>query len=142
MTLSRLSLTLFRALQADIDARALCPGGDPYDYVADAIERNAQRLAGERELFRRPERRLFQDIRWCFPLHRQRHVWRLVAEWVPNVDEELDALRQAGLDPDGSPRRCPVFTRKGTPCERTPLPHNGHCPSHQHLVVADELHAA
>ena len=142
MTLRPLSQTLFRALHADIDPDAVCPGGDPYDYVAAAIDQAAERLARERELFRRPERRLFQDVRWCFPLVRQTHVWNLIAVWVPKVDAEVDSLRRAGFDAEGNPLRCPVFTRKVTPCERPPLPHNGHCPSHQHLVVDGELQVA
>ena len=142
MTLSLLSQTLFRALRSDIDPRAVCPGGDPYDHVAAAIDRATARLAAERQLFRRPQRTLFQDIRWCFPLSRQRRVWTLVVAWVPKVDAHLDTLRSAGVDAAGNPLRCPVFTRKGTPCERPPLPHNGHCPSHQHLVIEHELQIA
>jgi hypothetical protein len=30
-------------------------------------------------------------------------------------------------------------TRKGTPCQRMPLPHNGYCPSHQHLADTEEV---
>ena len=32
---------------------------------------------------------------------------------------------------------CRATTRKGTPCQRTPLPHNGYCPSHQHLAETE-----
>ena len=138
MTLVPLSESLFRALRSEIDPRALCPGGDPHAYVKASIRRAAERLAVERELFRRPERRLFQDIRWCFPLGHQPRVWRLIAAWVPLVDAEVDSLRRAGFDAAGNPLRCPVFTRQGTPCERAPLPQNGYCPSHQHLAVEEE----
>ncbi len=142
MSLSLFSQSLFRALQSDIDPHALCPGGDPYEHVAAAIDRATARLAADRQLFRRPQRTLFQDIRFCFPLGRQAHVWALVAAWVPKVDAELDARRSRGLDAAGNPLRCPVFTRRGTPCERAPLPRNGHCPSHQHLAVDHELQPA
>ena len=27
----------------------------------------------------------------------------------------------------------------GTPCQRMPLPHNGYCPSHQHLAETEEI---
>ena len=37
----------------------------------------------------------------------------------------------AGLD--GIPRQCRAHTRKGTPCQREPLPGRDHCPSHKHL---------
>ena len=34
---------------------------------------------------------------------------------------------------------CRATTRKGTPCQRMPLPHNGYCPSHQHLGDTEEV---
>jgi hypothetical protein len=33
---------------------------------------------------------------------------------------------------------CRATTRRGTPCQRTPLPHNGYCPSHQHLAETEQ----
>jgi hypothetical protein len=44
----------------------------------------------------------------------------------------------------GSPPQCRATTRKGSACQRTPLPHNGYCPSHQHLADTEdrELQAA
>ena len=33
---------------------------------------------------------------------------------------------------------CRATTRRGTPCQRTPLPHNGYCPSHQHLAETED----
>ena len=132
---------LYRALRADIDPHAICPGGDPYEYVAQAIQAVRDRYAADPASFRDPARSLFRDIRWCFPLARQPHVLRLVARWMAAVGTELEALRLAGFDADGNPLRCPVFTRQGRQCARRPLPHNGHCPSHQHLAAgAQEVH--
>ena len=34
---------------------------------------------------------------------------------------------------DGGVARCHATTRKGKPCQRTPLPERDYCPSHQHL---------
>jgi len=34
---------------------------------------------------------------------------------------------------DGAIARCRATTRKGKPCQRTPLPDRDYCPSHQHL---------
>ncbi|HEX2085983.1 MAG TPA: hypothetical protein VHF89_09900 [Solirubrobacteraceae bacterium] len=122
---------LERALLDHIDSRAVCPGGDARAYVAAAIAAHTER----------PER-LFREIRWCFPLHRQRRVLALVQVWAAAVDTEIAALRAAGLDPSGNPLRCPVFTRQGRQCERRPLRENGYCPSHQHLAVVPELQTA
>ena len=38
----------------------------------------------------------------------------------------------------GSRLECRATTREGTPCQRMPLPHNGYCPSHQHLAETEE----
>ena len=37
------------------------------------------------------------------------------------------------LSLDGGIARCRATTRKGKPCQRTPLPERDYCPSHQHL---------
>jgi hypothetical protein len=46
-----------------------------------------------------------------------------------------------GYDVNGNPLQCRATTRRGTPCQRIPLHHNGYCPSHQHLAETEELHA-
>ena len=38
-----------------------------------------------------------------------------------------------GIGLDGRPRQCQAHTRKGTPCQREPLPGRDYCPSHKHL---------
>ena len=50
----------------------------------------------------------------------------------------LDRLPKAGCDINGNPLQCRATTRKGTACQRVPLPHNGYCPSHQHLAETEE----
>ena len=39
---------------------------------------------------------------------------------------------------NGNPLQCRATTRKGTACQRVPLPHNGYCPSHQHLAETED----
>ena len=41
--------------------------------------------------------------------------------------------RATGVTFDGSPLCCHASTRKGTPCQRVPLPGSKYCPSHKHL---------
>lgn len=137
MIVPRLSGTLYQALHADVDPRAFCPGRDPHAHVAAAIERTAQRLVSDRDTFRAPAKTLFDDIRFCFALGRQARVMKLVAAWVVAVDRHLAEQRSAGFDAAGNPLRCPVFTRQGRQCERAPRPHNGLCPSHQHLASVE-----
>ena len=58
-----------------------------------------------------------------------------------------DSLRETimnalnGYDIEGNRLECRATTRRGTPCQRTPLPQNGYCPSHQHLAETEELEA-
>ena len=42
----------------------------------------------------------------------------------------------------GAPPQCRATTRKGSACQRTPLPHNGYCPSHQHLADTEDRELA
>ena len=51
----------------------------------------------------------------------------------------LEAQTLQGYDLAGNRLECRATTRKGTPCQRMPLPHNGYCPSHQHLADGDVL---
>ena len=54
-----------------------------------------------------------------------------------NVQNSFKCIYHAwSYDLAGNRLECRATTRKGTPCQRTPLAHNGYCPSHQHL--ADE----
>ena len=46
----------------------------------------------------------------------------------------FEAQTLQGYDIAGNRLECRATTRKGTPCQRMPLPHNGYCPSHQHLA--------
>ena len=43
---------------------------------------------------------------------------------------------------DGGVARCQATTRKGKPCQRTPLPDRDYCPSHQHLETGRRAVAA
>ncbi len=58
------------------------------------------------------------------------------------ADEFLQRQPQNGYDANGNPLQCRATTRKGTPCQRMPLPQNGYCPSHQHLAETEEELAA
>jgi hypothetical protein len=51
----------------------------------------------------------------------------------------LEEREMAGYDIDGNRLECRATTRRGTPCQRTPLPRNGYCPSHQHLAETENV---
>jgi hypothetical protein len=50
--------------------------------------------------------------------------------------EHLARLPANGVGLDGQPTECRAHTRKGTPCQRQPLPGRDYCPSHKHLEEA------
>jgi hypothetical protein len=91
------------------------------------------RLAGDRHYFARPARSLFRDVRVYFPITSQLHVYRVIERYMALAEEYVDRHMQEGVSLDGSPLACHASTRKGTPCQRIPLPGSKYCPSHKHL---------
>ncbi len=98
------------------------------------------RIQGIEDSFAPPPRiarRLFCDIRFCFPLTHQAAVYSQVAALVDAAAKHVAERPHGAVDSQGEPLRCPILTRRGTPCRREPLG-NGYCPSHQHLVEVRE----
>ena len=100
--------------------------------VLTACEQTMERLAKDPHYFAKPERALFQDIRRYFPITCQAQVAWAVSEGVAAAVTSIEAQIEAGAL-DGGVARCRATTRKGKPCQRTPLPDRDYCPSHQHL---------
>jgi hypothetical protein len=96
--------------------------------------------AVDRLYFARPARSLFWDIREYFPMSAQLRVLCVVEHYMCLLDNYVRKLPKNGFDVNGNPLRCRASTRKGSPCQRMPLPQNGYCPSHQHLAETEELH--
>ncbi len=132
------SRAIYRELAVDID-EATCPSGrTSHEHVLKACEKTMERLAADRHYFARPARTLFNDIRFCFPMAAQARVWRVVTAYIQAAEGYLDRQPKAGVDVHGNALQCRATTRKGTACQRVPLPHNGYCPSHQHLAETEE----
>jgi hypothetical protein len=112
-----------------------------HERVLRACESAVDRLASDRHYFARPARTLFREIRVYFPMTAQLRVLRVVEHYLELAEEYVRRLPQNGIDVNGNPLQCRASTRKGTPCQRMPLPHNGYCPSHQHLVETENLPA-
>ncbi len=113
-----------------------------HERVLRACEGAVERLATDRHYFARPARALFGEIRWFFPLSSHERVLRVIERYVALVDEFVRNLPNNGVDVNGNPLQCRASTRKGSPCQRMPLAHNGYCPSHQHLADTEQLPAA
>jgi hypothetical protein len=56
----------------------------------------------------------------------------VIERHIELIEEFLDSL-PADVTLDGQQRNCLASTRKGTPCQREPLPGMDYCPSHKHL---------
>jgi hypothetical protein len=100
--------------------------------VLISCEQTMERLATDPLYFAKPDRALFQDIRRYFPITAQAEVAWAVQEGVKAAVDFIEEQIESGLL-DGGVARCRATTRKGKPCQRTPLPDREYCPSHQHL---------
>jgi hypothetical protein len=108
--------------------------------VLDACEQTMERLASDPHYFANPDRTLFQDIRRYFPITSQAHVAWCVTKVVTAACDFIQEQIEAGAF-DGGVARCRATTRKGKPCQRTPLPERDYCPSHQHLEQRSKVAA-
>ena len=99
--------------------------------VLRACEDTIERMAKDPRYFPRPTRSLFQEIRFYFPINEQAHVYYTI-ERILRVAHAFiqDEIERSG---EGAVVPCRATTRKGKPCQRTPLPGREYCPSHQHL---------
>jgi len=139
----RFSRAIYRALCGEILEDPHSAGSHTnHERVLRACEATVERMATDRRYFAHPARTLFNDIRAYFPMSAQLRVLRVIELYLALADEFLRRLPQNGFDAYGNPLQCRASTRRGTPCQRMPLPHNGYCPSHQHLAETEELEAA
>lgn len=107
-----------------------------------ACELAMERLAGDRHYFAKPVRTLFIDVRHFFAMNDQMRVYGVVEHHVNRAVQFVDEQLKAGVTIDGSPVCCHASTRKGTACQRVPLPGGKYCPSHKHLEEDLEVAAA
>jgi hypothetical protein len=135
----RFSRAIYRELASEIIEDPHQSGYVNHERVLRACEAAVERLATDRHYFARPARSLFCDIRMYFPMSAQRRVYTVVERYLEFADEFLRNQPQNGFDIYGNPLHCRASTRKGTPCQRIPLPRNGYCPSHQHLAETEEV---
>jgi hypothetical protein len=136
----RFSRAIYREIAPEIieDPHGGCPHAN-HERVLRACEQAIERLANDRHYFARPARTLFNDIRAYFPMLSQARVLRVIEGYLACADEFLRNQPQNGFDLNGNPLQCRASTRKGSPCQRMPLPRNGYCPSHQHLAETEEV---
>jgi hypothetical protein len=139
------SRAIYREL-APYVLRPTSPGAsctENHEHVLHACESAVERLATDRHYFARPARTLFNDIRSYFPMGSQERVYQVVSRYMGLAQRFLAENPLAAYAAvSGKPLECRATTRKGAACQRTPLPHNGYCPSHQHLADTEERELA
>jgi hypothetical protein len=115
-----------------VKREAAARGGN-HQRLLDACEATMRRLAYDRRYFAHPARSLFGEVRMLFPIQEQDRVFRVIDRNIKLALEHLARLPEGGIGLDGQPSECRAHTRKGTPCQRQPLPGRDYCPSHKHL---------
>lgn len=106
--------------------------------VLDACESTMTRLVNDRRYFAKPTKTLFAELRGYFPMAEQPFVYRVVDRNVRLALQYLETVPVDELELTGL-RECRAHTRRGTPCQREPLPNRDYCPSHKHLEEDLEL---
>ena len=85
--------------------------------------RSSRGLATDRHYFARPARTLFCDIRNYFPMCAQAHVHQVVCRYMGFAQQFLVEHPHEGYTAvSGEPPQCRATTRKGSACQRVPLP--------------------
>jgi hypothetical protein len=132
-----------RSIYRDLVPRIDASGGVERTFAArrmvlEACESTIERLVCDRRYFARPAKTLFSEVREHFALAEQVRVYMVIERHINLVEEFLDSL-PADVTLDGQQRSCLASTRKGTPCQREPLPGMDYCPSHKHLEETFEV---
>jgi len=127
------SRAIYRELSSEVLPGSTDAIGERRQRLLAECETTVERLATDRHYFARPVRTLFNDIRSLFPMSRQLRVYRVIEHHVLLAAEYVDSQAREGVTFDGSPLCCHATTRKGTSCQRVPLPGSKYCPSHKHL---------
>jgi hypothetical protein len=139
----QISRSIYRELEAEIiDERQFGCGPTNHERVLRACEAAVHRLTHDRHYFAKPSRTLFNDIRIYFPMSAQERVYQVVDRYLSFAARYLATRPTAVMELTGRRQDCRATTRKGTPCQRVPLPSNGYCPSHQHLAETEEVFMA
>jgi hypothetical protein len=134
------SRSMYRELAEDVVGQRLDQVTANRAHLLEACEAAVERLATDRHYFARPARSLFRDVRSYFPMCRQTRAYEVIERHMVLAGEYVDRAARAGIRLDGSPLCCHATTRRGTACQRIPLPGSQYCPSHKHLE--DEFEAA
>jgi hypothetical protein len=136
------SRSMYRELADFVVPDQGCGVGGAKTRLLTSCEAAVERLAADRHYFARPARSLFNDVRMLFPLNKQLLAYSVIDRHMRLAADYVDLQARGGRSLTGAPLICHATTRRGTPCQREPLPGSRYCPSHKHLDDEIELTAA
>ena len=136
------SRSMYRELAEFVVPVENCKVGATRARLLSSCEAAVERLASDRHYFARPARSLFNDVRMLFPLSKQLVAFSVIERHMRLATDYVDMQARTGNSLTGVPLVCHATTRRGTPCQREPLPGSRYCPSHKHLDDEIELTAA
>ena len=127
------SRSMYRELAREVTGERVARAAADRARLLQECEAAVERVATDRHYFARPARSLFRDVRCLFPMSSQMRVYEVIERHMMLACEYVDRAAQAGVRLDGAPLCCHATTRRGTACQRIPLPGSQYCPSHKHL---------
>src|SRR3954471_8946610 len=136
------SRSMYRELAEFVVPEQISELGASKARLLSSCEAAVERLASDRHYFARPARTLFNDVRMLFPLSKQMVAFSVIERHMRLAADYVDLQARVGHSLTGAPLICHATTRRGTPCQREPLPGSRYCPSHKHLDDDLELTAA
>jgi hypothetical protein len=136
------SRSMYRELADFVEGDPRCGSADAKARLLSSCEAAVERLAADRHYFARPTRSLFNDVRMLFPLNKQLTAYNVIDRHMRLASDYVDLQAREGHSLTGDPLICHATTRRGTACQREPLPGSRYCPSHKHLDDEIELTAA
>ena len=137
------SRSIYRELSDSVRSDAVSGGSIAAKArLLSSCESAVERLATDRHYFARPARTLFMDVRMLFPLNKQLLAYSVIDRHMRLAADYVDLAAREGNSLTGIPLVCHATTRRGTACQREPLPGSRYCPSHKHLDSEFEATAA
>jgi hypothetical protein len=133
------SRSMYRELADFVVPECHCGVAESKARLLTSCESAVERLASDRHYFARPARTLFNDVRMLFPLSKQLVAYSVIERHMRLAADYVDQQARGGHSLTGEPLICHATTRRGTACQREPLPGSRYCPSHKHLDDEIEL---
>jgi hypothetical protein len=127
------SRSMYRELADFVETDPHFGSGAARARLLSSCEAAVERLASDRHYFARPARWLFNETRMLFPLSKQLVAYSVIERHMRLATDYVDMQARVGHSVSGVPLVCHATTRRGTACQREPLPGSRYCPSHKHL---------